>query len=107
VPVELLTTIGDAVHNMRSCLDSAAHELARQHLGCEMTELLAKASQFPICKDRAEFDRFFEAHALRRDMYGPRERDTMRCVQPLAFRKEAAAHGLDWPAPPEIEYRYD
>jgi hypothetical protein len=29
VPAELLTTIGDALHNLRSCLDSVAFELAR------------------------------------------------------------------------------
>jgi hypothetical protein len=50
VPVELVTTIGDAIHNMRSSLDSVAHELARQHAGSNMTERQERATQFPICK---------------------------------------------------------
>lgn len=38
VPTELLTAVGDAIHNMRSCLDSVAYELARQYLNDEMTD---------------------------------------------------------------------
>lgn len=38
VSVELLTTIGDAVHNMRSTLDAVAYELACQHLNGVMTD---------------------------------------------------------------------
>ena len=55
-PVELLTTIGDALHNMRSCLDSVAYKLARRHLGDQMTSRQQAATQFPISKDRADFD---------------------------------------------------
>jgi hypothetical protein len=46
VPVELLVTIGDALHNLRSCLDSVAFELARQHLRDAMTEEEERAAQF-------------------------------------------------------------
>lgn len=105
VPVELLTIIGDAVHNMRSCLDSVAFELARQHLGGAMTDKQERAAQFPIVVDRGEFDEFFGGHKLRRQMYGQRELDTMRCVQPFAIREEAAEYEVDWTTSPEEEYR--
>lgn len=56
VPAELSTAIGDALHNLRSSLDSVAYELARRHVGDGMTERQQKAVQFPICVDREEFD---------------------------------------------------
>lgn len=105
VPVELLTIIGDVVHNMRSCLDSVAFELARQHLGGTMTDKQERAAQFPIVIDRGEFDEFFDGHKLRKQMYGQRERDTMRCVQPFAIPDEAASCGVKWTTPPDEEYR--
>ena len=105
VPVELLTIIGDAIHNMRSSLDSVAFELARQQLRGTMTDRQERAAQFPIAQDRAEFDDFFDSHKFRRQMYGQRERDTMRCVQPFAIREEAAADGVDWATSPAEEYR--
>jgi hypothetical protein len=40
---ELLTTIGDALHNLRSCLDSVAFELAMRHTGGTMTEKQQRA----------------------------------------------------------------
>src|SRR5215469_15790721 len=86
VPVELLTIIGDAIHNMRSSLDSVAFELARQQLGGTMTDRQERAAQFPIAQDRAGFDDFFDSHKFRMQMYGQRERDTMRCVQPFASK---------------------
>jgi hypothetical protein len=51
-PVELLTTIGDALHNLRSSLDSVAYELARRHVAEPMTERQQKAVQFPIRSPR-------------------------------------------------------
>jgi hypothetical protein len=107
VPVELLTIIGDAVHNMRSSLDSVAYELARQYLGGIMTDDQQRAAQFPIMKDPAAFGRFFNRDAIRRQMYGQRERDTMRCVQPFAFREEFAALGVELPTTPEEQFRMD
>jgi hypothetical protein len=44
-PTELLTTIGDALHNLRSCLDSVA--FAMRHTGGTMTEKQQRAVQFP------------------------------------------------------------
>jgi hypothetical protein len=106
VPVELLTTIGDAIHNMRSCLDSVAHEFARQHVGSDMSEQQERATQFPLFKDRAEFDDFFDSHRHRQSMYGQRERDAMRCVQPFAIPEETSAQGVDWSTSPEDHYKH-
>jgi hypothetical protein len=108
VPAELLTIIGDAIHNMRSSLDSVAFELALQHLGGAMTDEQERAAQFPICKDRTTFDKFFDRdRPVRKTMYGQRERDTMRCVQPFAFREEGEALGVEWVRSADEEYRVD
>src|SRR5258708_24565131 len=106
VPTQLLTTIGDALHNMRSCLDSVAYELARRHLGHGMTDKQQGATQFPICPDRAQFDSFL-SRKDQRDLYGEHERHALRCVQPFALREEAAAHGVTFATTPEEEYRID
>jgi hypothetical protein len=104
VPVELQTTAGDAFHNMRSCLDSVAYELAARQVG-DLTEKQQLAAEFPIRATRTEFDSFFREWKVRQDMYGPRERDAMRCVQPFAIAEEAAECGVEWAATPAEEYK--
>src|SRR5690348_7194187 len=74
VPPELLTAVGDSLHNMRSCLDSIAYELARQHLQGAMTDKQKAATKFPICETGEAFDEFFQGHGVRRDMYGDQEK---------------------------------
>jgi hypothetical protein len=106
VPVQLLTTIGDALHNLRSCLDAVAYELARRHLGDVMTDKQQGATQFPICSDRAQFESFL-SRKDQRDLYGEHARNALRCVQPFALREEAAAHGVTFATTPEEEYRID
>jgi hypothetical protein len=106
LPTELLTTVGDALHNMRSCLDSVAFDLARRHLDNQMSEEQEEASQFPISSDASRFDAFFN-HRIRRTMYGDQERAALRCVQPFAFREEALAHGVDVQTSPEYEFLFD
>ena len=104
VPVELQTTAGDAFHNMRSCLDSVAYELAVRHVG-NLTDKQQLAAEFPIRATRSEFDDFFRERKVRQDMYGPRERDAMRCVQPFTTAEEAAEYGVEWSTTPAEEYR--
>jgi hypothetical protein len=104
VPVELQTTAGDAFHNMRSCLDSVAYELAARHVG-DLTEKQQLAAEFPIRATHAEFDGFFRERKVRQDMYGPRERDAMCCVQPFAIAEEAAEYGVEWATTPAQEYK--
>jgi hypothetical protein len=104
MPVHLLTTIGDVLHNLRSCLDSVAFELARRHVGDAMTEKQESAAQFPICRDRGAFDEFVSS-PVRRGMYGQQERDALRCVQPFALHDELAALGTDPATSLADEYR--
>lgn len=92
VPVQLLTAIGDAVHNMRSALDSVAFELARQHLQGSLTEKQEKAVEFPIYQTRSELEDFFERRN-QRGLYGEHDKEAIGCVQPFAMREEAGAHG--------------
>jgi hypothetical protein len=105
-PVQLLTAIGDAVHNMRSALDSVAYELARQHLQDSMTDRQQKAVQFPICPTGNDLDEFF-ARRDQRDLYGDQDKKAIRCVQPFALREEAAALDVDFQTDSNIEFAID
>lgn len=106
-PVEILTAVGDAIHNMRSCLDSVAYELARQHLSGRMTDKQEGATQFPLCETGEDFENFFVGHRVRRDMYGEQEKKALRCVQPFALREEASAYGVNIQDDPHHEFVTD
>ena len=103
-PNEILTTIGDALHNLRSCLDSVAFELASRTLGGTMTEKQQKSVQFPTCVDKEEFDASL-AQKNQRDLYGEHERSALQCAQPFTLRHEAAAEGVVFGTAPAEEYR--
>jgi len=105
-PVQLLTAIGDAVHNMRSALDSVAYELARQHLNNVMTDKQMKSAYFPIFEAGGKLDEFFRRKDMC-DLYGPQDQAAIRCAQPFAMREEAAAHGLDFQTDPYVEFVID
>jgi hypothetical protein len=104
VPSELLTTIGDALHNMRSCLDSVAFELARRHVGGMLTEKQQTKAQFPICSSRAAFDDFLSREG-RPIMYGEREIAALLCAQPFAIHDELTAAGTELASTLDDEWR--
>jgi hypothetical protein len=104
VPSELLTTIGDALHNMRSCLDSIAFELACRHVGDMFTEKLQTRAQFPICSSRAAFDDFLSREG-RPTMYGEREVAALLCAQPFAIHDELTAAGTELATTLDDEWR--
>jgi hypothetical protein len=106
VPAELLTAIGDAVHNMRSALDSVAFELARQHLQGSMTERQEKAVEFPIYETGRDLDEFFE-RKNQRDLYGDQDKLAIRCAQPFAMREEADAVGVEFQTETHVEFAID
>jgi hypothetical protein len=106
IPVQLLTAIGDAVHNMRSALDSVAFELARQNLQGSMTEKQEQAAQFPIYQTGGELDEFFERRN-QRDLYGEQDKKAIRCVQPFTLSEEAAALGVNIQTDPRMEFAID
>jgi hypothetical protein len=98
VPADLLTVIGDAIHNMRSSLDSVAYEFARHHLGGQLTPDQEALTEFPIKQDGFSFDEWFTVRrrsCVRSELYGDREREALRCVQPFWMSEEAAEHGID------------
>jgi hypothetical protein len=94
IPLRASAIIGDALHNLRSALDSVAFELARQHIGRDLTEDEEKATGFPILGAPARFAEFFKRPPERATLYGPREQDAMRVVQPGANYDQAAQYGV-------------
>jgi hypothetical protein len=105
-PVQLLTAIGDAIHNMRSALDSVAYELARQHFNGAMTEDQKRAVQFPICETGDKFDKFLNRKD-QRDLYGAQDKAAMRCAQPFALREMGTAHGVEFQTDAHVEFAID
>ena len=87
VPAELVTVVGDAIHNMRSALDAVAYELAVRHVGFELDPEQEKATEFPITKGPEEFEAFFWERKRRPELYGDHERAALRCVQPFAINE--------------------
>lgn len=98
LPSDVVTIVGDAVHNLRSALDAVAFELARGFVGSSLTEHQEKATEFPICKDPTEFEKWLNGGyggVKRSSLYGDRERAALRCVQPFAIDENARALGVD------------
>lgn len=97
IPADLSAVVGDAVANMRAALDYIAYELARHHVGT-MSDTEEAATEFPIRKDTAEFERFFtkgRKGALRARLYGDTERRALECVQPYALTDEMRSIGVE------------
>ena len=106
IPVHFSTTIGDALHNLRSALDCAAYEMARRHVGRDLTEKEEWACEFPIRDDPPKLDNFFSAWG-RQALYGPRERQVIRDVQPAWLHDQVSRHGTTELSPREEEVDYD
>ena len=109
IPADLRAAVGDAIANMRSALDYAAHELAVRHAGT-LTPCQEKATAFPICKDEETFDRFFTAGRwglVRADIFGETERLALQCVQPFALGEEARSLGVERSTPADHELLTD
>ena len=109
VPADLCAAVGDAVANMRSSLDYIAYELALRHVGT-LDEKQEMATMFPIFKNAVAFDEFFSAGrwgSVRAQLYGPAEREALKCVQPFAMADTARQLGVEWSIPPDEELRMD
>jgi hypothetical protein len=52
---------------MRAALDTIAYQLARHHAGT-MSDGGERATFFPICENKAAFEKFFQ-HPLRSNLY--------------------------------------
>lgn len=93
VPADLAAATGDAVANMRAALDNIAYELARHHAGT-MSDAEERATFFPICENKAAFEKFFQ-HPLRSNLYSDTWRRALQCVQPFARADEMREHGVE------------
>jgi hypothetical protein len=78
-PAEISTVIGDVLHNLRSALDSLAHQLAVWSKGQTLTEDEELRTSFPWCKYSSEYDRLMRRVGL----YAPEAQNAMRVVQPF------------------------
>jgi hypothetical protein len=112
MPVEISTTIGDILHNLRSALDSLAYEIARRGLGRPMTPREERACVFPVTATPERFDQFFdqtsehERTRIRSALYGDRARAAFRAVQPFRIHEEAILLGVQVSETYEEEYRW-
>jgi hypothetical protein len=112
MPVEISTTIGDILHNLRSALDSLAYEIARRSLDRPMTAEEERACVFPVTKTPERFDQFFdktskhERTRIRSALYGARARAAFRSVQPFRIHEEAILLGVQVTETYEQEYRW-
>jgi len=92
IPIHFSTVIGDALHNLRSALDCAACEIARRHAGRQLAEEEELACEFPIRSEPSKLEAFFEDRR-RASLYGPRERQAIRAVQPAWLHDYLAGRG--------------
>jgi hypothetical protein len=109
IPLHFAAAAGDAIHNMRSSLDSIAFELARRHCpGVDSDESLQRQCAFPFELTKPGLDRWFR---VRERVYGPAERRAIEAVAPgwqwdylgndsadplIGTREEDVQHDLLW-----------
>jgi hypothetical protein len=91
-PADLSPVVGDAVHNLRSALDSVAFHLATRRSD-SLTKKQQESIHFPIMETARDFDAWFD-DGRRRGVFDDDARAGLRCVQPFAFAEEAAALGI-------------
>lgn len=101
-PVALSTLIGDALHNLRSSLDSLAFGLAVYSLDRPLTEQEERAVEFPICESPAEFDAFFGARRDRAGLYNHVAKRALRGQQSFAIAERIEV----WPEGEDAETHY-
>jgi hypothetical protein len=105
MPVEISTTVGDVLHNLRSALDSLAYEVARRGLNRPMTIEEQAACAFPVRATPESFDRFFDETStsprtrLRSALYRGQARAAFRSVQPSVFGRTRSAWASRSPTP--------
>jgi hypothetical protein len=91
IPIHFSTTLGDALHDLRSALDCAAGGMAGRYVDRDLNEAEERACEFPICSKPSELREFFKRQP-RPSLYGPREQQAIREVQPAALHDDLAAH---------------
>jgi hypothetical protein len=80
LPVEVSTVLGDAVHNLRSSLDTVAYELARLSHGGTLTTDLEPLPEFPIRDSAKGYVDFFAGR--RTGLFDEKAEEAVRSVVP-------------------------
>ena len=94
IPQVLSLIVGDIVHNLRSSVDHLAYELARRHVGGDLSPDLEKLPAFPIRASMKAYDSFFRD---RREVFGPREEKALRSIAPgVSFGRPAHVGVPGW-----------
>jgi hypothetical protein len=112
MPPEISTTIGDILHNLRSALDSLAHEIALRGLDRPLTAKEERACVFPVRDTPEQFEQFFnevfgrERIPIRAALYGAQARAAFRSVQPFRIHEEAILLGVQVSDTYQQEYRW-
>jgi hypothetical protein len=83
-PAEISTVIGDALHNLRSALDSLAYKLAVRSKGKALTKEEERLTSFPWCQHPSEYDGL-----MRVSLYAPEAQKAMRVAQPFYWAEMA------------------
>src|SRR5260370_26389402 len=92
VAIHFSTTLGDALHDLRSALDCAAAELARRYVKRDLDEDEERACEFPIYSKPSELRKFFKREP-RPSLFGLPQQQAIRDVQPAALHDDLAAQG--------------
>jgi hypothetical protein len=92
IPVEVSTVLGDAVHNLRSALDTVAYELARMSNGGTLTPEQEELTAFPVRESPEDYDTFFGGR--RKALFDTKAEKALRSVAPGCwFSSEAIVDG--------------
>lgn len=88
VPADFLTIVGDAVHNLRSSLDTVAYELAARSTNGNLTAAQERASEFPLRATPEKFEEFFSRNKKRKGIFDDAARRALRSAQPFALTEQ-------------------
>lgn len=93
VPSDLVTAVGDVIHNLRSSLDSVAFALARRRLGRDMSEDEEAATAFPIFTRPRDFKSSMKK--VSGTLFGDSDQLAFRVVQPFHTPKSVTVRQAD------------
>lgn len=102
VPSTLSSIVGDALHNLRSSLDSLVCALIERSAAIPLSEAEVHAISFPLSETPAKFDRFLD-DPRRKTLYYPELRRTLRELQPFHSAEQLQVDG--W-TEPELQAQY-
>ncbi|MGI5243131.1 hypothetical protein ACQEVU_34415 [Dactylosporangium sp. CA-139066] len=90
-PTAISAITGDVLANLRAALECLAYGVAAACHGGSLPPDLESRTTFPIAKDPAAFERFFQQ---RPQLYTDQAKSALRIVQPFIFGEECLRHGV-------------